>query len=157
MFKNSVVSKGTIAATIVALALAAVSATGVFAAGPTKPSQTSAQAATAVLQNDWKFDASLFKLESAAFNHVDSVLDGSARRRADVETSGKSGKERTRTFIAVNMILNKAQALITSHAGFDAANQVTDQAQAQKTVKQLSVYLNELRGGLLDRLETLLS
>ena len=156
MFKNSVVSKGTMVATIVALALAAVSATSVFAAGPTKPSQTGAQAATALLQNDWKFDASLFKLESAAFNHVDSVLDGSARQRVDVEASARSGKERTRAFITVNMILNKAQALIKTHAGFDATNQVTDQTQAQKTVEQMNVYLNELRDGLLVRLETLI-
>ncbi len=156
MLKKTIVSKGTIVATIVALTLAAISATGAFAAGPTKPSQTSAQAAAAVLQNDWKFDASLFKLESAAFNHVDSLLDSNARRRSDVDTSGRNGKERTRTFITVNMILDKAQALIKDHAGFDATNQVTDQTQAQKTVKQLNVYLNELRDGLLVRLETLI-
>jgi hypothetical protein len=153
MFKNTVISKGT----IVALALAATSATSVFAAGPTKSSPASAQAATAILQNDWKFDTSIFKFESAVFNRVDGLLDGNARRHPDVDTSGREGKERTRAFVTVNMILNKAQALITNHAGFDATNQVTDQTQAQKTVQQLTIYLNELRSGLMDRLENLIS
>lgn len=159
MFKNTVVSRVTIVATIVAMALASISATSVFAAGPTKSSPASPEAVAAILQKDLKFETLVFKSESAIFNHIDRSLDNSSSTRKihDRDTAGQTRAERSRTFITVDDILNKAQALLKSHAGFDAANNVTDQAQAQKTVDQMRIYLNELRDGLLTRLENLLS
>jgi hypothetical protein len=141
MSKMSLVSKGTVIATIIAMTLAAFSATSVFAAGSTTTA-TSTQAVNSGLVQSWKIENASIQFESAVLNRFDRSLDGTAESGNLVNRDERSVPMAYKDF---SLILNKAQAVVSAHAGFDASGAVTDQTQAAKSVQDLSIYLSQLR------------
>jgi hypothetical protein len=142
MSKMSLVSKGTVIATVIAMALAAFSATSVFAAGSTTTA-ASTQTIVSGLEQSWKLDSSSIQIESAVLNRFDRALDSTSENGNIVNRDERSVPMAYKDF---SLILNKAQAVVSAHAGFDATGAVTDQTQAAKSVQDLSKYLSELRG-----------
>jgi hypothetical protein len=144
MSKMSLVRKVTMIATVSALALAAFSATNVFAAGSTTTA-TSTQAATAILEKSWKVESSAVKYEAFVLNRADRILDDRFVRN-DVVTFADEGKgEALAGYKFFSLELNKANEILSTHAGFDATGKVTDQAKADKSVQDLGTYLSILR------------
>ena len=164
MSKISVFVKGTVIATVVALAFSSVALTNAFAKGRTvkAPATTAAssQAQVQFTQNSWKDELAWLKFDSAVVGRVDRVLEGIVSRfdklvrtkRPDDRFGGGLGM----ALKEAQAILAKAQAIVTTHAGFDANGNVSDQAQALKSVQTLGAYLDQLRGTLIYRLEHLL-
>jgi hypothetical protein len=139
-----VVRKVTMIATVSALALAAFSATNVFAAGPTTTA-TSAQAVTSGLEKSWKAEASAVQYESYVLNRVDRNLDDRIVRNNVITFTDQGKGELLAGYKFFSLVLNKANAILSTHAGFDASGKVTDQAKAAKSVKDLAIYLSQLR------------
>jgi hypothetical protein len=153
MSKMSVILKGTVIATVVALALAAFSMTSVFAASSTTTA-TSTQAVNQNLDKNWKAELSALQFDGTVLSRVDRLLEkfGSTRRTADVV---ERGKVEPLAFKDFSFVLSKAEAVGSAHTGFDASGSVTDQAQALKSVQELGSLLDQLRGVLIYRLRNL--
>lgn len=151
MSKLSVLWRGTVIATVVALALASFSMTSAFAAGSTTTA-TSIQAVN--LQKNWKAELSAMQFDGVVLSRVDRLLEkfGSTRRTADVV---ERGKVEPLAFKDFSFALSKAEAIGSAHTGFDASGNVTDQPQALKSVQELGSLLNQMRGVLIYRLRNL--
>ena len=146
-----VVRKVTLIATMSALALAAFSATNVFAAGPTTTA-TSTQAVTTVLAQDWKAEVSAIQYRSEVLSRFDRNSDGVVFHNGVLIRRDEQGKDDATLGQKIfNLWLTKAEAIVSTHAGFDASGMVTDQAQANKSVQDLSIALNQLRNTNLFR------
>lgn len=160
MFKSIVLKKGTVIAVLSALALATLSATSVFAAGPTNTptAATSTQTSTQSLEASWKFELARFQFDSAISARVDRLLDRISARGGKVEIRQERNEkgEKSTTLTDANSLLAKAQAIINSHAGFDATGKVTDQTQATKSMDQLGALLSQFHVDLLYKLRSLL-
>lgn len=163
MSKMSVFVKGTVIATVVALAFSSVAfAKGRVAKAPTKApatTATSSQVNVQFIQNSWKNELAWLNFDNAVLGRVDRVLDGIVRR-FDKSLSSKRPDDRIggrldMTLKDVQVLLSKAQAIATAHAGFDASGKISDQAQALKSVQTLGTILDQLRGTLIYRLEHL--
>ncbi len=157
MSRMSIVVKGTVIATVVALAFSSVA----FAKGraPKAPAAaaTSSQESVQVIQSSWKSELAWLNFDSTVLGRIDKVLIGVASR-FDKDLRSKRPDERISskfvvTLKDVQMLLAKAEAIATTHAGFDANGKVTDQAQALKSVQSLGADLAQLRGTLIYRLE----
>jgi len=145
MSKISLVRKVTMIATMFALALAAFSATNVFAAGSTTTA-TSTQAAATNLEKSWKAEISTVKVESDVLNRYDRMLDNVVfRNKVAVRLDERGKSDSQRGLQIFSLFLSKAEAIISAHAGFDANGKITDQAMAAKSVQDLSIFLSELR------------
>jgi hypothetical protein len=133
-----VVRKVTMIATVSALALAAFSATNVFAASPTT---------TAISTQDaWKAEASAVQVQSEILSRFDRNSDGVVFRNGMPVRRDEQGKDDAQLGVKIfNLWLTKANEILSTHAGFDASGMVTDQAQATKSVQDLAIDLNLLR------------
>ena len=153
MSKLSVLWRGTAIATVIALALASFSMTSALAAGSTTTA-TSAQVANRNLDENWKAELSALRFDGSVLSRVDRLLEkfGSARRTADVV---ERGKVEPLAFKDFSLALSKAEAVVSAHTGFDASGNVTDQAQALKSVQELGSLLDQVRGALIYRLRNL--
>ena len=90
-----VVRKVTLIATMSALALAAFSATNVFAAGPTTTA-TSTQAVTTVLAQDWKAEVSAIQYRSEVLSRFDRNSDGVVFHNGVLIRRDEQGKDELR-------------------------------------------------------------
>ncbi len=156
--------KGTVIATVVALAFSSVA----FAkariakdrevkAPATTATSDSAQVSAQSIRSKWRHELAWLNFDNAILSRVDRIAESIAHR-SDRDLSSKRPDDRfpTRVEITVDEVqslLAKAQAIATGHAGFDANSNVTDQAQAMKSVQSLGADLAALRGILIDRLE----
>ena len=155
MSKVSILSKGTVLATVIALALATVSATSAFAAGSTTTA-TSTQAVSQNLEKNWKAELSSLQFENAFFGRVDRMLDNFGSQAKDANHAGRTKDNTPMAFRSFSYFLNKAEAIVSTHAGFDASGNVTDQTQATKSVEDLNIYLSQLRGVLIYKLRNII-
>lgn|SRR5574341_129315 len=151
MSKLSILWRGTVIATVVALALASFSMTSAFAAGSTTTA-TSIQVVN--LEKNWKAELSAMQFDGVALSRIDRLLDkfSSVRKATDVVERSKG---ETPAFKSFSFALSKAEAIGSAHTGFDASGNVTDQPQALKSVQELGSLLNQLRGVLIYRLRNL--
>ncbi len=160
MSKMSFLYKGTVIATLVALAFGSIGLTNAFAKGRTvkaaATTATSSQVNATFIQNSWKDELTWLKIDNAVLGRIDRVR-GSISKRLDKDLNNKRADDRFASRLDVTLkdiqyLLGKAQALATAHAGFDANGNVTDQAQALKSMQQLGAILSQLRGTLIYRL-----
>ncbi len=163
MSKLSVFVKGTVIATVVALAVSSVA----FAKGPVvktpATTATSSQMSVQEIQNTWKGELAWLKFDNVILGRLDKGLEGLLSRVSRVNKADDSGRRPDRRFAGrldamlkeFETLLGKAEAVATAHAGFDANGKVTDQAQALKSVQTLGTYLDQMRGSLIYRLEHL--
>jgi hypothetical protein len=160
MSKMSVFVKGTVIATVVALAFSSVAfAKGRVAKAPATTA-TSSQVNVQFEQNSWKDELAWLKFDNAVLGRIDRVLEGIVGRfdkdlnskRPDDRLGGRLGMMLKDT----QALLAKAEATATTHAGFDASGKITDQAQALKSVQTLGAILDQLRGTFMFKLEHLL-
>ncbi len=157
MSKMSIVVKGTVIATVVALAFSSVAFAKARAPKAPAAAATSSQESVQVIQSSWKSELAWLNFDSTVLGRIDKVLIGVASR-FDKDLRSKRPDERISskfvvTLKDVQMLLAKAEAIATTHAGFDANGKVTDQAQALKSVQSLGADLAQLRGTLIYRLE----
>ncbi len=166
MSKMSLFVKGTVIATVVALAFSSVAFAkertakerNVKAPATTATSTpASAQATTQFIQSNWKYELAWLNFDNAILSRVDRLAEGIAHR-LDKDLNSKRSDDRLparveMTAQEVQSLLARAQAIATTHAGFDAKGNVTDQTQAMKSVQSLGADLAALRGTLIYRLE----
>lgn len=157
MSKMSVFVQGTVIATVVALAFSSVAfaKSRIVKAPPT--AATSTQVNTQFIQSSWKDELAWLNFDNAILSRVDRLV-GRIASRFDKDLNSKRPDDRIPTKLEVTVdevqsLLVKAQAIATAHAGFAANGNVTDQAQAMKSVQSLGADLAALRGTLLHRLE----
>ncbi len=154
MSKMSVFVKGSVIAAVIALAFStAAFARGKNAKSPAAPA-TSSQPSAQFVQNNWKDELAWLKIDNAVLGRIDRVVERVASR-----LDGGGGKHPERlsarleaTFNETQVLLNRAESVASTHAGFDASGAVTDPSQAMKSMQALGAYLDELRGTLLYRL-----
>ncbi len=157
MFKMSLFVKATVIATVVALGLSSVAfAKGRAAKAPTAPA-TSTPMSAALIQSNWKDELAWLKVDNAVLSRIDRIMERVVSR-FDKDLNSKRPDDRLggrleRTVIDVQVLLSKAQAVVAAHAGFDASGNVTDPAQALKSMQTLGSYLDDLRGTLLYHVE----
>jgi len=136
MSKKSLGSRSTILAIVIAMALASLSATSVFAAGSTKltPHQKEVRQD---LASDWQTALSSLRFEKA-------VMDG----RVKNNTSATDQTQAADLVNRFNAVLAQAEAVAAQHAGFSVNGTVTDSILAAKSVKELNADLHLLRGAI---------
>ncbi len=149
---TKVVSRSTVFATIVALALASISATSVFAAGLAhRDSQI--RSTDQNLVSDWKSE--LAALQAA------KIMDNSIGKRSSEwmetkrSTSDIQQKDRFAAKAAID--LRAAEILAGTHPGFSTTGKVTDRALANKTIQDLMLDLHNFHMDMTDKLGLLFS
>ncbi len=159
MSKMSLIVKATIIATVVALGFSSIAfAKGRVAKAPAAPAASSSES-TQLIQSTWKSELSRLNFDQLVLGRLDRIF-GLITARLDKHLSSKHPSDRffgrlEMTVNEVETLLSKAESVASTHAGFDASGNVTDQAQAMQSVKALGAYLSELRGTLIYRLEHL--
>ncbi len=162
MPKTSIFFKAAVLAVTVALAFSSVAfAKHKVEKAPVAPAAAPQQASAQVLQNTWKADLARLNFDNMILGRLDrAVNDVLTRLDKDLNIKHADRDHFTGrleyTFNEIQVLLGKAEALAKTHAGFDANGNVTDQAQALKTVQTLGAYLSQLRGTLIFRLEHLM-
>ncbi len=157
MSKTSVFVKATLIAAVVALGFSSVAfAKGRVAKAPAAPA-ASTQQSTQLVQTSWKSELARLSFDNLVIGRLDRIFSF-ITRRLDKNFSSKHRDDRFPgkleiTVNEVETLLSKAEAIASTHAGFDASGSVTDQAQALKSVQTLGADLAELRGTLIHRLE----
>ncbi len=156
MFKTSMISKSTILATIVALALASVSATSVFAASTISAGTKATPNATATGQNltsDWK--AEMQTLHEAEFTlgliskwHLNWLKTG-----VNISATDKTLAEKYMSTYASD--LSTANSLAASHVGFSNTGVAIDNVKAKQSVDTLSTQLHDLHAMLIAKILSL--
>ena len=164
MSKLSVFVKGTVIATVIVLAFSSVALTNAFAKSPAHKAPaaaaTTSQVSAKSIQLSWKDELAWLNFDNTILARVDRALDGIVVRfdkifrskRAEDRLSGRMDLVLKET----QSLLSQAQSIVKAHAGFDASGNVTDQAQALKSVETLGAILNQLRGTLIYQLEHVL-
>lgn len=157
MLKNLVSKRGTVIATLVALALASFSVTSAFAAGPTKSPATtdSTQAVTQSLEANWKAELSRFQFDSGLLARAERIQDDFSSRKAANRERKEVNANEPKQIVNANALLVKAQSIISKHTGFDGTGKVSDQKTAAVSMEQLGGLLSRFHG-MLDALRGLL-
>jgi hypothetical protein len=135
--KLSVSLKSATLATVAALTVATFAMTSAFAATPGPAAE--AVPTSTVLASDLKAEKAMLSYDSVVLDRVEEMLD-----RVDIGAIRVVPAKRL-TLGDYNMILSKAESLAKNPAGFDASGNVTDAAQATKTVQTIGRYLDQLR------------
>jgi hypothetical protein len=139
-----------ILSTLVAvLALAALPVASAFAQGENPPVR---EPSTEQLEKAWAHQLKVHEGLTRAFEDGDAHFE---RAQELIDRASDKGLDTSAVQAALNAfsaavgrsgsIYNEVDALITSHAGFDANGKVTDAAQAQATVQSVRAKLEELR------------
>lgn len=153
MSKMTVRSKIAVFATILALILATISATSVFAASSRATATPNERALAKDLASNWKFEVESLHIETIVDKRVGKwVLNWLDTKNNDTSSNRATADRYIDNF---NLVLRQAEAVISKHAGFDSKGQVTNTVQATKSVNDLAMYLHELRVALMDKLVTL--
>ena len=142
-----VISRSTVFATIIALALASISATSVFAAGLARRN------ADQNLTAQWKHELTILNMEK----FMDSkVVKWDTEWLESKQSSTDKAKESRYATSAV-VALKQAENIAAKHPGFNAKGEVTDKAQATKTIQSIELDLHQLHMDLVDKLLNLFS
>ncbi len=153
MFKKNIVVKAAVLAVVVALATSSLALAKQLPKRTPKAATSAAVSAQIVLL-DWKAEVVALKVDNAVLARIWRVLDSLSARLSKRPANHFAGRLGL-SLREVEVLLGRAQSIVTAHAGFDASGTVTDAATAQKSVAQLSAILRDLRGGLIYKLEHL--
>ncbi len=150
MLKKNIVVKAAMLAFVVALATSSLALAKQLPKSAPKAATSTAVSAQVLLLN-WKAYVVVLKIDNAVLTRIWRALD-SILGRLSKRPAGHLAARAEMSLREVAVLLGRAQAIVTAHAGFDASGNVTDAATAQKSVAQLSAILRELRGGLMYKL-----
>jgi hypothetical protein len=138
-----------ILSTLVAvLALAALPVTSAFAQGENPPVR---EPSTEQLEKAWahqlKVHERLGKVfeENVHFGRAQELIDKATDKGLDTSAVQAALNAFSAAVGRSGSVYNEIDALIITHAGFDANGKVTDAAQAQATVQSVRAKLDELR------------
>ncbi len=149
---TKVVSKSTVLATIIALALASISATGVFAAGQMQRKQA-VSSADQNLVSAWKAelaDLGAAKFMFSAFAKWDREWMESKRTSSNIHDEQRFSSKAA-------LDLREAEMLAATHPGFSDTGKVINQSQANATLSKLMTDLHDFRVEVKDKLQALFS
>jgi hypothetical protein len=139
MLKVSMFSKSSLIATIVALALASVSATSVFAAS-SKSTTPHQQGVVQNLQSDWKSDKTSLHAQVLMVTKVQAWAKAWLKDNTTTADKSKANDLVSR----FNSTLRQTQSIVSKHAGFNSNGVVTDSTLASKSVTDLGNALHQL-------------
>jgi hypothetical protein len=130
MFKMSVLSKVTTFAIIIALVLASLPMTSVFAGSPEKEK----------LEAKWDELNQMFKTQKSSHNLVERMHKN---WHANVEKNATPAEKAAfdRNLSVCDTALVAAETIIANHEGFDKKGKVIDLVPATKSVKDLNTYI----------------
>jgi cytochrome c556 len=138
-----------ILSTLVAvLALAALPVTSVFAQGENPPvREPSAEQLEKAWAHQLKVHERLGKVfeGDAHFDRAQELIDRATDKGLDTSAVQAALNAFSAAVGSSGPLYNEIDALITTHAGFDANGKVMDAAQAQATVQSVRAKLDELR------------
>lgn len=151
MFKmSSSIKKITLAVLVMAIVMAVFPITGASAAGLNN--QANAQGNYPRLEKIWAREQYVYKREginlenaSAFIVKVQTRIDAAKGKGWDVSAVQVALNALSAVIPAVQAAHAPGDAIIASHAGFDANGKVTDQATAKTTVKSLAKVLKDTR------------
>jgi hypothetical protein len=149
---KKVVSRSTIFATIMALALASLSATSVFAAGLMHRT-SEARRTDLDLASQWKTE--LADLKSVKF--TDSSIGKWTTEWLETKRSTADIHSKDRYVERAAIDLRLAEAIAAKHAGFNAKGDVIDRALATQTIQSLTRDINAFHMDLMDKIRALFS
>ena len=145
--------KSLIVAIIAALGLSALPFVSVYAQSPTPVTPTApGQPSTDRLQKAWS-------KEQDAYNKLAKVINGASGMISNIQTKIDAAKAKGKDVASVQSALDafstavknvqgiyaSIQSIVQTHAGFDAAGNVTDPTQALQTVQDLHTQLASIR------------
>jgi hypothetical protein len=144
---KKVVPRSIVFAFMVSLALALISVTGVFAAGP--PQWDGAiPGSNQSLASQWKSELANLKAAQSMNNNVGKLEAKWLERKHP-----RYKLRKVRRFTArANFMLQQAEIIATSHPGFDAWGNVINRVQAAQSLQNLSIDMHKLHLVWRDRL-----
>ena len=143
-----IVSKSTVLATIVALALASISATSVFAAGQSQKLSTDR-----ILQSEWKTELAVLK--AAKFTDRSIGKWDTEWLEAKRTSSQMHNENRYAALAAAD--LRQAEIIAGKHLGFAPNGKVINNVQANHTLQTLTMDLHSFHMEVLDKIRALFS
>ena len=144
--------KSLIVAVIAALGLSALPFVSVYAQSGTPVTPSASQPSTDRLQKAWSKEQTVFarigKILDRAntlISKIQSKLDDAKAKGADVSSVQTALDAFSTAVKNVQPIYAEIQAIIQTHAGFDASGNVTDPTQALQTVQDFHSKVMEIR------------
>ena len=138
-----------IVAAVVALGLSVLPFVPVYAQSPnppvTQPSSTKLQAAWAKEQAVYARIGNILNRAGGLISRIQSKLDQAKSKGKDVSSVQTALDAFSTAIKNVHGIYAEIQAIVQSHAGFDASGNVTDPVQALQTVKDFRAKIVEIR------------
>ena len=148
---KKVVYKGTVLAAIIALSLASISATSVFAAGQVRGDNMIRS--NVDLASQWSTEVADFR----AATFIDhSIAKWATEWKESKRTTDELHKD-VRFTDQANIDLRQAETLVQKHPGFNDAGQVTNRVQANQTLQTLILDLHRFHMEVGDKLRALFS
>ncbi len=145
-----VVSRSTVLATIIALSLASISATSVFAAGQAHR-ESAIRSSDLGLASQWKTEVAAFK----AAELTDKSIGKWATEWKEIKRSPDDLRKEGRYAALAAADLRQAELLVAKHAGFNAEGKVTNKVQANQAIQDLALALHRFHMDVADKLRTL--
>lgn len=138
----------------VALIIAAIPVTKVFAAGEYDPPvpPTNGQISNERLERIWARELRAYERQGRALDQSDTFIE---KVQARIDKAAENGKDVTALQAALDAfeaaiqearpVYESAGEIVKSHQGFDENGHVTDSEQARETIKELRNKLKEVR------------
>ncbi|MBI3161701.1 MAG: hypothetical protein HYZ23_04295 [Chloroflexi bacterium] len=149
---KSIFKKTVLTALAVALVLAALPLTSVFAQGPNPPQ---GEVTNEKLEEIWSHQLERYERFGKAFDDVDAHV---AKIQGFIDKAKAEGKDVTAVQAALDAYaaaLKSAKpkyeglnGIVNSHQGFDANGKVTDLEKAKSTVKEFAEQMKEVRDSM---------
>ncbi len=155
--------KSLIVAVITAMGLSALPLASVYAQSPTPVTPTTTPSSTDRLQNAWSRQQKIYARIGTMLGRVNGTISKIQTRLDDLQAKGKDVSSIQTALDAfstaiknVQPIYTAMQAIVQTHAGFDASGNVTDPVQARQTVQSMRTEFQQLRQvGLRDARQAL--
>jgi hypothetical protein len=145
---TKIVSRSTVLAAIVALALASISATSVFAAGRShNPSMDHN------LKSDWKTELAVLK--TAQF--TDKSIGKWDTEWLETKRTSNQMHQENRYAVLAAVDLRRAEIIAGKHLGFASNGKVINRAQANQTLQTLAQDLHRFHMEVTDKIRALFS
>ena len=148
MTKKPVFQKTILAALIVALMVAALPLTNVFAAGNNEISNDRLEAVWQRMQNRYERVGKMFDNDTKLIDRAGKMIDRlkqEGKPTAELESALKAYEDALKV---ARPVYESCKGIINSHKGFDASGKVTDAEQAKETVKSLGEKFGEIRNAM---------
>jgi hypothetical protein len=147
---SKVVFRSTVFATIIAVALASISVSSVFAASPGQTTNRQ-HIADQNLSSQWKLELIALQMDKLMSNDMVKWF-----REWIATTPSSADKAKENKFaISADSALLQAEAIAGKHAGFDAKGTVTDREQAAATLRSIEADIHNFHMDFVNKLENL--